>query len=88
MKLSMSSMVVSSLQRGWSMPSLSTIEENLLRSSARSMSMAEVPSMLMPLSIRGRARLFGIWPPTLTMTPYGCSSLHTSITVSKLSSSK
>ena len=64
------------------------MEENLLRSSALSMEVALVPSSGMPASCKGRARLFGIWPPTLTMTPSGCSNAQMAVTVSKLNSSK
>ena len=70
------------------MPSLSTIEENLLRSSARSISTAEVPSSFTPSFIRGSARLLGIWPPTLTMTPCGFWNAQISSTLSRLNSSK
>ena len=43
MKSSISSILVSSAQRGWSIPNESNMAENLWRFSARSMEMGEVP---------------------------------------------
>ena len=52
---------------GWSMPTESQSAENLLRSSAVSIILGEVPATLMSLSSIERARVFGIWPPTETI---------------------
>ena len=70
---SMSSWVVSSFQRGWSMPSWSSMAENLCRFSARSIDTGEVPRMGTWRRYSFMARLLGIWPPTLTITPRGDS---------------
>src|SRR5574344_2403168 len=70
----MSAMVVSSFHLGWSIESLSTIEENLCLSSALSMDSALVPISFTPAPLSLIARLFGICPPTETTMPYGFSN--------------
>ena len=62
--------------------------ENLLRSSALSIDEADVPMILTPACSMGIARLFGVWPPMLMMTPSTFSSSTMSITRSREISSK
>lgn len=62
--------------------------ENLCRFSARSIETADVPRMGTFWRWSFMARLFGIWPPTETITPLGCSRSITSSTRSSDSSSK
>ena len=84
----MSSIEVRALHSGWSTPMRSSIAENLSRSSALSIYLACVPRRRTPMRSRLIARLLGICPPVDTMTPMGHSSSMTSITRSKVSSSK
>ena len=83
-----SSIEESSFHSGWSMPRLSSIEENLWRFSARSIETAGVPKIGTFWRCSFIARLFGIWPPTEIITPFGCSKSMTSSTRSSESSSK
>ena len=88
MKALMSSMEVNALHSGWSTPMRSNMAENLSRSSALSMLLAEVPRMFTCCASRRMARLFGICPPVETMTPCGFSSSRISMTRSNVNSSK
>ena len=49
------------------MPEASHSAENLLRSSAESIIVGDVPATLMPRSLRSSASVLGIWPPTETI---------------------
>lgn len=60
------------IQGAWSTPISSKTAENTDRSSALSIIIGLVPRILTPFLYKGRARLFGIWPPTDTMTPWHC----------------
>ena len=56
-----SATVAISCQSGWSTPIRSRMDENLLRSSARSMSVGLVPSTFKPARSSGSARLLGAY---------------------------
>ena len=84
----MSSIEVSALHSGWSTPMRSSMAENLSRSSALSILLADVPRIFTFCASRRSARLFGICPPVETITPCGFSRSRISMTRSKVSSSK
>ena len=88
MNLLISSIDVSALHFGWSMPSWSSMAENLPRFSARSIDTGDVPRIGTAWRKSFMARLLGICPPTETTTPRGHSRSMTSRTRSKDSSSK
>ncbi len=72
-KLRASSKLVNSAQRGCPTHRVSRSEENLLRSSARSIFFGEVQRTCTPAFSSLRARLFAICPPIETITPIGFS---------------
>ena len=76
------------LHGGWGIWRTSSSALNLALSSALSMSSAAVPRILTPAVASWSARLFGIWPPTLTTTKSGPSLSTMSRTLSMDSSSK
>lgn len=47
-----------------------------------------VPMMGTPAALRRAARLMGVWPPSVQMTPSGCSTSTMSMTSSNVSGSK
>ena len=79
---------VSALHSGWLIPFSVRSDENFARSSALSISLAEVPSMGTCCSSSRMARLLGICPPVEIITPFGHSKSMMSITRSNVSSSK
>ena len=85
---STSSIELSALHSGWSTPMRSSMAENLSRSSALSIDLAEVPKIGTCCASSFIARLLGIWPPVETITPCGFSSSIISITRSNVNSSK
>ena len=58
---------------GWRSFSLSMSCLHILRSSARWMAEGGVPKMWTPASASGTERFSGVWPPSCTMMPSGCS---------------
>ena len=73
---------------GCATPRSRVIFSKRLRSSATSIESGEVPRIRTPAASSGRVSFSGVWPPSWTMTPTGCSRWTISSTCSSVSGSK
>ena len=73
---------------GCASPSSRAILSKRRRSSAMSIASGDVPRIFTPAASSGRVSLSGVWPPSCTITPSGCSRCTISSTSSNVSGSK